>query len=156
MPLPARVAQLAEFIEVAYRVGGVPAARELARRRGGKQFDPALADLMARDAETILSGLDTVSTWDAVIEAEPALAVVLSGDRFDAALAAIANFVDLKSPYTLGHARAVADLAAAAGGQLGPLGFGGSDAAPGWPGARPRAARRLQLDLGQARAARRR
>jgi HD-GYP domain-containing protein (c-di-GMP phosphodiesterase class II) len=54
-----------------------------------------------------------------VIEAEPALAVVLAGDRFDAALLAIANFVDLKSPYTLGHARAVADLAGQAGTQLG-------------------------------------
>ena len=50
-----------------------------------------------------------------MIDAEPALAVVLSGERFDAALLAIANFVDLKSPYTLGHARAVAELAAAAG-----------------------------------------
>ena len=119
VPLPARIAQLAEFTEVAFRVGGVHAARELARKRGGKQFDPTLADLMADDAETILSGLDTVATWDAVIEAESALAVVLSGDRFDAALAAIAAFVDLKSPYTLGHARAVAELAAAAGAQLG-------------------------------------
>src|SRR5207244_5582912 len=44
--------------------------------------------------------------------AEPALAVVLSGDEFDRALLAVANFVDLKSPYTLGHACAVADLAA--------------------------------------------
>jgi HD-GYP domain-containing protein (c-di-GMP phosphodiesterase class II) len=34
-------------------------------------------------------------------------------------LLAIANFVDLKSPYSLGHSRAVADLAAAAGVQLG-------------------------------------
>ena len=102
-----------------FRVGGVPAARELARKRAGKQFDPAVAGLMARDAEAILSGLDTVATWDAVIESEPALAVVLSGERFDQALTAIANFVDLKSPYTLGHARAVADLAAAAGDQLG-------------------------------------
>src|SRR5207244_6627009 len=32
---------------------------------------------------------------------------------------AIANFVDLKSPYSLGHARAVADLVAAAGVRLG-------------------------------------
>ncbi|HEY1515316.1 MAG TPA: HD domain-containing phosphohydrolase, partial [Solirubrobacteraceae bacterium] len=32
---------------------------------------------------------------------------------------AIANFVDLKSPYSLGHSQAVADLAAAAGAQLG-------------------------------------
>ena len=61
----------------------------------------------------ILSGLDAVGTWDAVIDAEPALAVVLSAERFDAALLAIATFVDLKSPYFLGHARAVADLAAA-------------------------------------------
>jgi HD-GYP domain-containing protein (c-di-GMP phosphodiesterase class II) len=66
----------------------------------------------------ILSGLDSIGTWDAVIEAEPALAVMLSPERFDAALLAIANFVDLKSPYFLGHARAVADLAAEAGGQL--------------------------------------
>ena len=66
----------------------------------------------------ILSGLDAIGTWDAVIDAEPALAVVLSAERFDAALLAIATFVDLKSPYFLGHARAVADLAAAAGVRL--------------------------------------
>ncbi|MGZ4279240.1 MAG: HD domain-containing phosphohydrolase, partial [Solirubrobacteraceae bacterium] len=117
--LPARLAQLAEFCEVAHRLGGVPAAQELARARAGGQFDPALAALMARDAELILSGLDAVGTWDAVIDAEPALAVVLSAERFDAALTAIADFVDLKSPYTLGHARAVAELAAGAGAQLG-------------------------------------
>ncbi len=119
VPLPARIAQLAEFTEVAYRVGGIQAARQLAQRRGGKQFDPALADLMERDAEPILSGLETVATWNAVIESEPALAVVLSGDRLDQTLTAIANFVDLKSPYMLGHATAVAELAAAAAGQLG-------------------------------------
>ena len=49
-----------------------------------------------------------------MIAVEPALAVVLSGERLDEALLAIANFVDLKSPYTLGHAHAVADLAAEA------------------------------------------
>ncbi len=118
VPLAARLSQLAEFIEVAFRVGGVPAARALARGRAGKQFDPWLANIMATEAPAILSGLDAVATWDSVIGAEPALAVVLSGERFDDALAAIANFVDLKSPYTLGHARAVADLAAAAAAEL--------------------------------------
>jgi len=106
VPVASRLAQLAEFVEVAHRVGGVEAAKALARKRGGKQFDPALAELMCAEADMILSGLDSVATWDAVIEAEPALAVVLSAERFDAALLAIANFVDLKSPYTLGHARA--------------------------------------------------
>jgi HD-GYP domain-containing protein (c-di-GMP phosphodiesterase class II) len=119
VPLAARVAQLAEFVEVAHRVGGVEAAKAVARERADAQFDPHLAELVCAEGGTILSGLDEVETWDAVIDAEPALAVVLSWDRFDAALLAIANFVDLKSPYSLGHSRAVADLAAEAGKQLG-------------------------------------
>ena len=45
--------------------------------------------------------------------------VRLTDDEFDHALGAIADFVDLKSPYTLGHARAVAELAEAAGAELG-------------------------------------
>jgi HD-GYP domain-containing protein (c-di-GMP phosphodiesterase class II) len=119
VPLPARLAQLAEFVEVANRVGGVDAAKALARKRGGKQFDPALAKVMTTEADMILAGVDSVTAWDAVIDAEPALAITLSEASFDVALAAIASFVDLKSPYFLGHALAVADLAAAAGAQLG-------------------------------------
>ena len=38
----------------------------------------------------------------------------MSDAEFDAALEAIADFVDLKSPYTLGHSRGVAELAEAA------------------------------------------
>jgi HD-GYP domain-containing protein (c-di-GMP phosphodiesterase class II) len=119
VPVAARLAQLAEFIEVAHRVGGVDAAKALARKRGGKQFDPELSTFIATEGERLLAGLDGISTWDAVIEAEPALGVVLSAERFDDALLAIANFVDLKSPYTLGHARAVADLAGEAASRSG-------------------------------------
>jgi HD-GYP domain-containing protein (c-di-GMP phosphodiesterase class II) len=119
IPIASRLAQLAEFVEVAHRIGGLEAAQQLARKRRGKQFDPTLADLMATDAEIILAGLDTAGTWDAVIDAEPALAIVLADERFDASLAAIANFVDLKSPYFLGHAQAVSELAAEAGTALG-------------------------------------
>jgi HD-GYP domain-containing protein (c-di-GMP phosphodiesterase class II) len=118
IPIAARVANLAEYIEVAYRTGGIEAATAMARQRSGRQFDPGLAALLCADAAEIFDGLDTLQTWDAVIAAEPALAVVLSGERFDAALLAIASFVDLKSPYTLGHSRAVADLAAEAASQL--------------------------------------
>ena len=119
VPVAARIAQLAEFVEVAHRVGGIDAAKTLARTRAGTQFDPALAECLCVEADTILAELDTAGTWDAVIDAEPSLAVVLSAERFDAALLAVANFVDLKSPYTLGHARAVADLAGQAGTALG-------------------------------------
>jgi HD-GYP domain-containing protein (c-di-GMP phosphodiesterase class II) len=119
VPIASRLAQLAEFAEVAHRVGGVDGVRKLVRKRGGKQFDPKLADLLDAEAEIILAGLDSTGTWDAVIDAEPALAITLTEERFDTALRAIANFVDLKSPYFLGHASAVSDLAASTGAALG-------------------------------------
>ena len=119
VPMASRLAQLAEYTEVAHRLGGAEAAAAMARKRAGAQFDPTLSALLCADAEAILDGLEAAQTWDSVIAAEPALGVQLSGERFDAALAAVADFVDLKSPYTLGHARAVAGLAAAAGAQLG-------------------------------------
>src|SRR5439155_10624248 len=82
------------------------------------QFDPRLVRTLVADADLILADLDQLTTWDAVIEAEPSLAVFLSEGSFDTALGAVANFVDLKSPYFLGHSRAVADLSAAAATQL--------------------------------------
>jgi HD-GYP domain-containing protein (c-di-GMP phosphodiesterase class II) len=119
VPLPARISQLSEFTEVAHRVGGLGEARALARKRRAGQFDPDLCDLLVADGEAILAGLDGIRTWDAVIAAEPSLAIVLRGDRVETAIEAVANFVDLKSPHFLGHSRAVADLAGAAAGELG-------------------------------------
>jgi HD-GYP domain-containing protein (c-di-GMP phosphodiesterase class II) len=119
IPLASRLVQVAEYVEVAERIGSTDSARSLARRRAGKQFDPRLAELLAAEAEAIFDGLDSVGHWQAVIDAEPSLAVVLSGERFDAALHAVADFIDIKSPYMLGHSRAVAELAGAAAAQLG-------------------------------------
>ena len=118
LPIAARLTAIAEYVEVAHRVGGEQAAIEVARTRGGSQFAPDLADALCADAEMIFDGFDSAHTWEAVIAAEPALGVWLTGDQFDSALLAIADYVDLKSPYTLGHARAVSDLAAATGEQL--------------------------------------
>jgi len=119
VPMASRLSQLAEYTEVAHRVGGVDGATLLARKRSGKQFDPSLVTVLCDHAEDILGDLDNVRSWDAVIAAEPALSVVLTDDEFDAALLAIATFVDLKSPYTLGHSEAAGDLARAAGAALG-------------------------------------
>ena len=119
VPVAARLAMIGEYVEVAHRVGGVAAARALLRSRRGKEFDPSLADALDADAELLLAELDTADAWEAVIGSEPALTLLLTEDEFDAALLAIADFVDLKSPYSLGHARAVAELAAAAGENLG-------------------------------------
>jgi len=118
IPLASRITQLAEFVEVAHRTGGIDAARAVAQRRAGKQFDPVLVAVLVADAEKVFNGIDELGSWDAVIDGEPALTVVLSPSECDAALEAIARFVDLKSPYRLGHSTAVAELAAAAGRNL--------------------------------------
>lgn len=115
VPIASRIVQLADFVEVAHREAGPRGALAVAVRRSGSQFDPALVECLRADPDGIFAGLDAVPAWDAVIASEPSLAVSLDGDRFDEALASIADFVDLKSPYTLGHARAVGDLAGAAG-----------------------------------------
>ena len=118
IPLAARICQLAEYVEVAYRVGGVATATALARDRSGGQFDPELVSVLVGEATTVFADLDATQTWVTVIEAEPALRRRLEGDEVDRALEAVADFVDLKSPYTLGHSRGVADLAARAGREL--------------------------------------
>ena len=109
-----RLVSLADVVEVFHRAGGVPAAIAVARERSGTQFDPALVDAFCRDAAELFGGIESATTWDAVIAAEPELEVVLTDEELDTALAAMANFADLKSPYTLGHSCAVAELAGAA------------------------------------------
>lgn len=119
VPLAARIAAIGEFTEPAFRVGGVRAARDLARKQSGKQFDPELSALFTANADELLDGLDGINTWDAVIKEEPSLSRPLTEDEFDRALRAIANFVDLKSTFTLGHSQAVSELVAAAAPTMG-------------------------------------
>jgi HD-GYP domain-containing protein (c-di-GMP phosphodiesterase class II) len=118
IPIAARIAQLSEYVEVAHRVSGVAGVVALAKERSGRQFEPRLATLLQRRAAELLDGLDRVHAWEAVIAAEPALTVVLSEEGFDRALAAIAGFIDMKSPYLLGHSASIAELAAAAAHRL--------------------------------------
>ena len=80
VPLPSRIAQLAEYAEVAHRVGGVEGARRLALARRGKQFDPTIADLLVSDPSAVFAGLDEPSTWSTVIAAEPGLGVLLDDE----------------------------------------------------------------------------
>jgi HD-GYP domain-containing protein (c-di-GMP phosphodiesterase class II) len=101
---PARLVHLADVVEVFHHAGGVEAT---------------LVKLFATEAEAIFSKLEQVATWDAVMGKAPTASRELDEDELDQALAASADFVDLKSPCTLGHSRGVAELAAAAADELG-------------------------------------
>ena len=109
--ITSRLITLADVVEVFHRADGTQAAVEVARQRRGTQFDPEIVDVFASHATSLFAGLDEASSWAAVLGAEPALGIRLTGAAFDSALEAIADFADVKSPYTLGHSRGVADLA---------------------------------------------
>jgi HD-GYP domain-containing protein (c-di-GMP phosphodiesterase class II) len=112
--LTSRLVNLADVVEVFYRAGGLRAAVSVARERAGSQFDPDLAETFAAAAASLFAEVDAAETWEAVLSATPASRYWLSGGQLDEALEAVADFVDVKSPYTIGHSRGVADLAAAA------------------------------------------
>jgi hypothetical protein len=105
--LVSRLVYLADVVAVYHRHGGPEAAVTVAKERSGTAFDPSLVDLFCSRAEVLLSDLDSSSSWDAVIAAEPQLELLVSEERFDDALEAIGDFVDLKSPFTIGHSSAV-------------------------------------------------
>jgi len=105
-----RLINLADVVEVFGRAGGVEAAVAVARDRSGGQFDPGLVDSFCELAPIVLSEVDATPSWDAVIASEPALENRIAEDDLDAALAAVGEFAELKSAWTMGHARAVAEL----------------------------------------------
>src|SRR5207245_8362981 len=79
-----RLVALADVVEIAQRAVGVDTAVAIARERAGTQFDPGVVDVFVPEAPALFADLDGVRTWDAVIAAEPALEVRLTGREFDA------------------------------------------------------------------------
>jgi HD-GYP domain-containing protein (c-di-GMP phosphodiesterase class II) len=114
-----RVLQVAQDAATIHHYAGPDEAVAAVRKRSGKSLDPALADLFLRDAKSLLAPMPAGSVWDAVMAAEPGVKMRIPEERLDAALEALADFADLKSPYTLGHSRGVAARVAAAAGQCG-------------------------------------
>jgi HD-GYP domain-containing protein (c-di-GMP phosphodiesterase class II) len=117
--LLARIVQLADIVVPFHRSGGVTAAVGVVRERSGRQLDPDLAVAFCAHADDILAAVTEPSCWESVLAEEPMLRFRLTAERLDAALQAIGDFTDLKSPYTVGHARGVAGLAVEAARVLG-------------------------------------
>jgi putative nucleotidyltransferase with HDIG domain len=106
-----RVLALAQCAAVFWADGRGPAVCDVARRRRGTWFDPALVDTLCaleRDA-AFWATLDAPQ----VAALEPAERVVVAGEeRIDRVAEAFATVVDAKSPFTARHSDGVAELAA--------------------------------------------
>jgi HD-GYP domain-containing protein (c-di-GMP phosphodiesterase class II) len=117
--LPVRVIQLAQDAVTLYQMGGVEAVTPFVRQRAGNILDPQLVELFCASAPEMLGQLESESCWDATLAAEPGKPFMLVGERLDVGMQAIADFADLKTPFTLAHSRQVADLAGRAAQQYG-------------------------------------
>ncbi len=114
IPMAMRIAQVADIADVVQSGRGVDAALQTLRDRSGGQFDPDIVTCVVKHREELFD-LPT-DAWDAAVRQAPgAQAQSVAGDDLDDLITALGDFVDLKSPYTVGHSRAVSALATAAG-----------------------------------------
>ena len=110
IPLNARIALLAQVVDVFHAVGGPMAARAEARRRAGTWFDPAAvaAFLAASVEDGFWAGLAADGLALRVAAIEPVARVItIDADRLDVISEAFADIVDAKSSFTAGHSRRV-------------------------------------------------
>jgi DNA-binding CsgD family transcriptional regulator len=109
-----RLVHLVHVAQTYHRAGGVEAANAVVRQRSGTELDPTLATIWLENTRDLLPTLSIESAWDLVLEAEPEPHRRVSGAHLDEVSAALADFVDLASPFTAGHSSRVARLAEAA------------------------------------------
>jgi len=109
-----RIVSFAQDMAIFHRLGGLEAAMATARKRRGGQYDPGFVDLFLAQAPDLLSGAAANPRWDDVLALEPGAPRVLAGPQFDEACVVLADFADIKSPWTLTHSRRVSTLASRA------------------------------------------
>jgi HD-GYP domain-containing protein (c-di-GMP phosphodiesterase class II) len=114
IPLPMRIVHVSHDMEAIGRLFSPGQAIEAARDRRDRTYDPALADLFHEHGADWFERLQAIEPWDAVLALEPEPHRTLTGAELDDALTAVADFIDLKSPYMNGHSRRCAELAAGA------------------------------------------
>ncbi len=119
IPIAVRIVNVARDVDVLHRVGGRELAEEVLRKRRGRAYDPAVADAFRQHAWSIQKGIEEGSLWDRLIEADPATAISLSGDRLTAALECYADLSDIKCRFTRAHSPAVSVIARGAATNLG-------------------------------------
>lgn len=110
IPLAMRIVHLTHDMEAIGRLRSPAAALQAAADRRDRTYDPALVDIFLRHGQAWFDKLKHAEPWSAVLALEPEPRRVLEGQELDNALLIAADFIDMKSPYMVGHSRKCADL----------------------------------------------
>ncbi|HEY3593790.1 MAG TPA: HD domain-containing phosphohydrolase, partial [Polyangiaceae bacterium] len=111
IPFYARVALLAQVVDVFHASEGPEEALREAQRRSGTWFDPELVEALAKigESDELWATLRAPDLATRVFAAEPAqFSVKVDEEYLDEITAAFGEVVDSKSPYTAGHSTRVA------------------------------------------------
>ncbi|MBG1232559.1 HD domain-containing phosphohydrolase [Aestuariivirga litoralis] len=103
--LPVRIVTLAQDAVVLQEAFGAEGAAQRIQVRSGKAYDPRLAALLLQDENALKNSED---------DRPPSADGPFSGEALNDALLAMADFIDIKTPHTMGHSRQLAALVAAA------------------------------------------
>ena len=121
IPIGARIALLAQVVDVFNTVGGERAVETEVRRRTGAWFDPqvARAFFAVAHSRAFWSGLRPEGLEERVMALEPDAGTLLVDEpRLDSIAEAFADIIDAKSNFTYGHSQRVASYADAIAAEL--------------------------------------
>jgi HD-GYP domain-containing protein (c-di-GMP phosphodiesterase class II) len=118
IPLAARILHAARDASAFAAAGGAEMVVSMAERAGGASLDPRFAGMLCEHGPMLLERVGALDAWERVVAAEPRPRL-FTGEDLDHACQVVADYADLKSYGTLGHSRAVAEVAEAAGWRLG-------------------------------------
>ena len=122
IPLLARIACLAQTVEIFFGSYGKERAFAMASERSGRWFDPALVSalLATRGDDDFWEGVAGGEARARAARLEPEDRLLLADDDvLDRVAEAFARVIDAKSPYTYRHSEGVAAVAVGIGGVLG-------------------------------------
>lgn len=114
-----RLTSLAQDAVVLATEQGVDRAFAVLKARRAKAYDPRMVDMVLARASLLDDGLAAPSLWTDAMALDQEAQEAMSETAIDEACLVLADFVDVKTPYTVGHSRAVAALAEAAARRLG-------------------------------------
>jgi HD-GYP domain-containing protein (c-di-GMP phosphodiesterase class II) len=121
IPLPSRLALLAQIADVFLQAGGPEAALFEVARRAATWLDPELAAVFVTLSDDFWCELTSPAIEAKVIALAPPEERAVDDAFLDAVTAAFGKVIDAKSPFTAGHSSRVADLAHGLGAHFGML-----------------------------------
>jgi HD-GYP domain-containing protein (c-di-GMP phosphodiesterase class II) len=111
IPQGTRIGHVASAAVMFTQSRGPSEALSILEKWSGRVLDPAITDAFLAHADGLLSFLDVPDSWQAVLAAEPRPWRIVGEGSLDDICSVFGDFVDLKTPFLLGHSARVARLA---------------------------------------------